>query len=76
MSTLIATARRGSSRISNFCSEAIRSTPWQLRQMQGASEQLEEVRFAEGERTMLEAERADLYELSGYVLPRTSSSSV
>ena len=33
----------------------------------GAIEQLEEERFAEGERTMSEAERADLYEPDSYV---------
>jgi hypothetical protein len=37
-------------------------TPWRLRQVQGAIEQLEEERLAEGERTMSEAERPDLYE--------------
>ena len=35
--------------------------------MQGAIEQLEEERFVEGERTMSEAERPDLYEPAGYV---------
>ena len=35
--------------------------------MQGAIEQLEDERFAEGERTMSEAERADLYEPAGFV---------
>ena len=35
--------------------------------MQGAIEQLEEERFADGERTMSEAERRDLYEPGGYV---------
>jgi hypothetical protein len=42
-------------------------TPWQLRKVQSAIEQLEEERFAEGERTMSEAERPDLYEPAGYV---------
>jgi hypothetical protein len=42
-------------------------TPWQLSKVQKAIEQLEEERFAEGERTMSEAERADLYEPAGYV---------
>jgi hypothetical protein len=35
--------------------------------VQGAIEQLEEERFAEGERMMSEAERPDLYEPAGYV---------
>jgi predicted transposase YdaD len=42
-------------------------TPWQLNEVQKAIEQLEEERFAEGERTMSEAERPDLYEQDGYV---------
>jgi hypothetical protein len=42
-------------------------TPWQLRQVQSAIEQLEEERFAEGERTMSEAERCDLYEPVAYL---------
>jgi hypothetical protein len=35
--------------------------------VQGAIGQLEEERFADGERTMSEAERRDLYEPGGYV---------
>ena len=42
-------------------------TPWQLGQVLEAIEQLEEERFAEGERTMSEAEQHDLYEPAGYV---------
>ena len=72
MSTPIVTARRNLvQRISNLLRKAddgeINLTPWQLREVQGAIEQLEEERFAEGERTMSEAERADLYEPAGYV---------
>jgi hypothetical protein len=51
-------------------------TPWQLRQVQGAIEQLEEERFAEGERTMSEAERPDLYEPGGYVAKEPIDGSV
>ena len=42
-------------------------TPWQLSQVRKAIEQLEEERFAEGERTMSETERSDIYEPAGYV---------
>ena len=42
--------------------------PWQLSQVRQAIEQLEEERFAEGERTMSEAERRDLYEPAGHVV--------
>jgi len=53
----------------NFCSKGgeVNLTTWQLRQVQSAIEQLEEARFAEGERTMSEAERPDHYERAGYV---------
>jgi hypothetical protein len=70
MSTPIVTARRNlAQRISKLlCREGeISLTPWQLRKVQSAIEQLEEERFAEGERTMSEAERPDLYEPAGYV---------
>ena len=72
MSTPIVTARRNLvQRISNLLRKAeageIRLTPWQLSEVQAAIEQLEAERFAEGERTMSEAERADLYEPAGYV---------
>ena len=43
------------------------SVAWQLCEVRGAIEQLEEERFAEGERTMSEAERHDLYEPVGYI---------
>ena len=70
MSTPIVTARRNlAQRISKLLLKGseISLTPWQLRQVQGAIEQLEAERFAEGERTMSEAERADLYEPDSYV---------
>jgi hypothetical protein len=70
MSTPIVTARRNlAQRISKLLREdgEIGLTAWQLRQVQGAIEQLEEQRFVEGERTMSEAERRDLYEPGGYV---------
>jgi hypothetical protein len=69
MSTPIVTARCNLvQRISNLLrKEENALTPWQLRQVQGAIEQLEEERFAEGERTMSEAERPDLYEPGGYL---------
>ena len=70
MSTPIVTARRNlAQRISKLLLKGgeIGLTPWQLRQMQRAIEQLDEERFAEGERTMSEAERSDLYEPGGYV---------
>jgi len=70
MSTLIVTARRNlAQRINKLLVEGgeISLTPWQLCHVQGAVEQLEEERFAEGERTMSEAERPDLYEPGGYV---------
>ena len=70
MSTPIVTARRNlAQRISKLLLKGgeIGLTPWQLRQVQGAIEQLEEERFADGERTMSEAERRDLYEPGGYV---------
>ena len=72
MSTPITTARRNlAQRIANLLRKAgggeLNPTPWQLSQMREAIEQLEEERFAEGERTMSEAERHDLYEPAGYV---------
>jgi hypothetical protein len=70
MSTPIVTARRNlAQRISKRLLKGgeISLTPWQLRQVQGAIEQLEEERFAEGECTMSEAERPDLDEPGGYV---------
>ena len=70
MSTPIVTARRNlAQRVSKLLREDgdVGLTSWQLRQVQGAIEQLEEERFAEGERRMSEAERRDLYEPDGYV---------
>jgi hypothetical protein len=70
MSTPIVTGRRNlAQRISKLLLKGgeISLTPWQLRQLQSAIEQLEEERFAEGERTMSEAERPDLYEPGGYL---------
>jgi hypothetical protein len=70
MSTPIITARRNLAQTIGkllLKGEEIDLTPWQLRQVQRALEQLEEERFAEGERTMSEAERSDLYEPDGYV---------
>ena len=70
MLTPIVTARRNlAQKISKLLREEGENglTAWQLRQVRGAIEQLEEERFAEGERTMSEAERADLYEPAGYV---------
>ena len=72
MSTPIVTARRNLvQRISNLLRKAeaggIDLTPWQLFQVQGAIGQLEEERFAEGERTMSEAELPNLYEPAGFV---------
>jgi hypothetical protein len=42
-------------------------TAWQRNRLMKAIDQLEEGRFAEGERTMSEVERPDLYEPAGYV---------
>jgi hypothetical protein len=72
MSTPIVTARRNLvQRITNLLRKAgggeLNLTRWQLSQVREAIEQLEEERFAEGERTMSEAERRDLYEPAGYV---------
>jgi hypothetical protein len=72
MSTPIITARRNlAQRIANLLRKAgggeLSLTPWQLSRMRDAIEQLKEERFAEGERTMSEAERRDLYEPAGYV---------
>jgi hypothetical protein len=71
MSTPIITARRNlAQRIANLLRKAggeLKLTPWQLGQVREAIEQLEEERFAEGERKMSEAERPDLYEPAGYV---------
>jgi hypothetical protein len=58
-------------RIANLLRKAsgdeLKLTPWQLGQVREAIEQLEEARFAAGERTMSEAGRRDLYEPAGYV---------
>jgi hypothetical protein len=51
----------------NAGGDELKLTPWQLRQVREAIEQLGEERFAEGERKMSEAERPDLYEPAGYV---------
>jgi hypothetical protein len=70
MSTPIVTARRNlAQRISKFLLQGgeVNSRIWQFRQVQGAIKQLEDERFAEGQRTMSEAERPDLYEPGGYV---------
>jgi hypothetical protein len=72
MSTLIVTARRNLvQRIANLLRKAeagrIELSPWQLRRVQEAIEHLEQERFAEGERTMSEAEWPKLYEPAGYV---------
>jgi hypothetical protein len=70
MSTPIVTARRNLvHRISKLLLEGgeLNLTPWQLRHAHNAIDLLEEERFAEGERTMSEAERPDLYEPDGYV---------
>ena len=70
MSTPIITARRNlAQRISKLLLKGgeISLTPWQLREVRGAIELIDEERFAEGERTMSEAERPDLYEPDGYV---------
>ena len=60
MLTPIVTARRNlAQRVSKLLLKGgeVGLIPWQLRQVQGAIERLEEERFAEGERTMSEAER-------------------
>jgi hypothetical protein len=72
MSTPIVTARRNlAQRIANLLRKAggdeLKLTPWQLGQVREAIEQLEEERFAEGERKMSEVERPDLYEPAGYL---------
>jgi hypothetical protein len=72
MSTPIVTGRRNLvQRISNLLRKEgngeLNLTPWQLSEVQRAIKQLEEERFAEGERMMSEVERPDLYEPSGYV---------
>jgi hypothetical protein len=72
MSTPIVTARRNLvQRITNLLRKAgngeLNLTPWQLSQVREAIAQVEEERFAEGERTMSQAERADLYEPASYV---------
>jgi hypothetical protein len=76
MSTPILTARRNLvQRITKLLLQAgggkLNLTPWQLGQVQKAIEQLEEERFTEGERTMSEAERSDLYEPAGYIAKET-----
>ena len=70
MSTPIVTARRNlAQRISKLLLKGGEAnlTTWQLCQVQAAIGQLQEERFAEGERTMSEAERPDLYEPDGYL---------
>lgn len=72
MSTPIVTARRNLvQRISNLLRKAeaggIDLTPWQLCQVQEAIEQLRQERFAEGERTMSEAELSNRYEPAGFI---------
>jgi hypothetical protein len=69
MSTPIVTARRNLvQRITKLLLKADEIlTPWQLCHLQGAIKQLEEERFADGERKMSEAERPDLYEPSDHV---------
>jgi hypothetical protein len=76
MSTPIITARRNlAQRIANLLGKTggdeLNLTPWQLGQVREAIEQLEGGCFAEGERTMSEAERRDLYEPAGYVAQGT-----
>jgi len=70
MSTPIVTARRNLvHRISKLLLKRgeFDLTPWQLHRARNAIDLLEEERFAEGERTMSEAELPDLYEPAGYV---------
>ena len=70
MSTSVVTARRNLvHRISKLLLRGgeFNLTPWQLRQAQNAIDLLKEERFAEGERTMSEAELPDFYEPAGYV---------
>jgi hypothetical protein len=72
MSTPIVTARRNlAQRISNLLRKAeageINLTRWQVSEVQKAIGQLEEEHFAEGERTMSEAELPKLYEPAGFV---------
>ena len=69
MSTPIVTARRKlAQRISKLLLKGGEAnlTTWQLFQVQAAIEQPEEELFAEGERTMSEAELPNLYEPAGY----------
>lgn len=73
MSTPLVTARRNLvQRINKLLlrGDEVSLTAWQLSHLQGAIAQLEEGRFADGERTMSEAERPDLYEPSHYVAER------
>jgi hypothetical protein len=72
MSTPIVTARRNLvQRIATLLRKAeagdVKLSPWQLCAVQQAISQLEEERFSAGERTMAEAERADLYEPAGFI---------
>jgi hypothetical protein len=56
-------------RISKFLIQGgeVNPTIWQLRQVKNAIKQVEEERVAEGERTMSEGKRPDLYEPGAYV---------
>ena len=69
MSTPIVTARRNLvQRISKLLLKDENGlTPGSSLRGARGDRELEEERFAEGERTMSEAERADLYEPAGYV---------
>ena len=71
MTTPIITARRNLAQridglLRKVAAGALQLTAWQVDQVVLAIDQLEEQRFAEGERTMSRAERPDLYELAGY----------
>ena len=67
----MAAARRNLiQRIDSFLRATVRGerrpTAWQIDQAQKAIEQLERRHYAEGERTMSQAERPDLYEPRSY----------
>ena len=63
----MATARRNlSQRIERLLKKAD-AAPWQLDQMLRAIDAMEEERFADGERTMMKAERPDLWEPKDYL---------
>lgn len=69
--TPIITARRNLfQRIEALLRQAIAGelapTAWQVEQVRRAIDNLEEERFADGERAMSRAERPDLYEPAGY----------